>query len=300
MSSKIRVDKLIPVLYEDLKGKICMKNELASELIKRFKNTCESVPPWACPYNPSIPLVGKYYKPGKGLLIYASAENLSWLNKPTTPERSERLKHFISEDAWNRYRVQYEKYGRKSGKPFPDVGIQPVNDGGLFAAGLFIAQKMRLPTQETPRPFLETIAVTNWCKFSIKSDTNRDYVANMKKLTASLPFVIGELVLLQPAVVLIPEAVWEHSVLQAAMRGASPTSKFLAVPQFTPTVVNYHLRDCENAATHLRENSEGTPPLALWMNQLKRVNQNNAWRYIAMLSERISIEPRFRDVRCPA
>jgi len=70
-------------------------------LIKRFKNTFTGVPPWAWawPFKPSIPLVGKNYKPGKGLLIYASAENLSWLNNAPTPER------FRTEDAWNRLRL---------------------------------------------------------------------------------------------------------------------------------------------------------------------------------------------------
>jgi hypothetical protein len=42
---------------------------------------------WAWPFKPPVPLVGRNYKPGKGLLIYASAENLSWLSKTTAPER---------------------------------------------------------------------------------------------------------------------------------------------------------------------------------------------------------------------
>ena len=159
-----------------------------------------------------------------------------------------------------------------------------MSDGGLFATGLFIARKYNLQQRVRPRPFLETLAVTNWCKFSIKSASNRDYIADVKKLTASLPFVIGELTLLQPAVVLIPKQVWARSILQAAMRGASPQSRFLPVPQFNANVVNCHLKEYDRAASRLRNKLKGTP-LALWMNRLSRINKNNAWRYIAMLDE---------------
>ena len=210
----------------------CFWDDMQKALIQRFKDTFSGIPKWAWPFKPSIPLVGKNYKPGKGLLIYASAENLSWFNKTTVPER------FRSEDAWNRYRVVYEQNGRDSEDFFSDIGIRPMNDGGLFAAGLFVANKYRLQKRAKPRSFLETIAVANWCKFSIRSGTNRDYIRDVKKLTASLPFVVGELAVLQPAVVLIPKPMWIHPILQAAMRGALPKSEFLPVPQFNANVGN--------------------------------------------------------------
>ena len=244
-------------------------------LIRRFQDTFTGLPKWAWPFNPPIPLVGRNYKSGKGLLIYASAENLSWLNNTTVPER------FRTEKAWNRYRVVYEQDGHNSKDFFPDVGIQPVSDGGLFAAGLFVIGKFGLPQRAKPRTFLETIAVSNWCKFSIKP-TSQDYIADVKKLTSSLPFVIGELVLLQPAVVLIPKAVWRHPILQAAMRGASPRTQFLPVPQFNSRVVNIHLEKYDKAGRRLKKQLTGTP-LARWMENLRRMNKNNAWRYIAML-----------------
>lgn len=247
-------------------------------LIQRFKDTFTDMPKWAWPFHPPIPLVGRNYEPDKGLLIYASAENLSWLNKETTPSR------LVTDEAWNRYRVQYEKDGRHSEAFFPDVGIQPVTDGGLFAAGLFVAEQVGLPFRRTPRAFLETIAVTNWCKFSIRSANNQDYIADVKKLTASLPFVVGELALLRPAIVLIPKSVWRHPILQAAMRGAAPRSRFLPIPQFNSTVVNCHLVEHDKAATRLRRRLIDTP-LHLWMDQLERMNRDNAWRYIAMLDE---------------
>ena len=253
-------------------------NPLANDLIQQFKKTFTGLPQWAWPFKPSIPFIGDNYKPKNGLLIYASAENLSWLNNEPPPP------FFTNEDVWNRYRIQYEMNGRNSKDFFPYVGIQPVNDGGLFAAGLFVSQKMGLPTVAKPRTFLETISVTNWCKFSVKSANNKDHIYDAKKLTDSLPYVIGELALLRPAVVLIPKPVWVHPVFQPAMKNASPRSIFLPVPQFNATVVNCKLNKCDRSAIELKNKLADTP-LALWMENLKRINRDNAWRYIAKLDD---------------
>ncbi len=247
-----------------------------NELIRRFQATFAGTPDWAWPFNPPIPLIGKDYRPGHGILIYASAENLSWLNDPSEPVR------FMARDAWNRYRVQYNK-GKNSDGFFPTVGIQPVNDGGLLTAGWFIAQKFRLACPIQPRTFLEKNAVSNWCKFSIRSSTNRDYITDIKKLTPSLPYVIGELAVLQPAIVLVPKQIWKHPILSAAMRGASPRSKFIPIPQFNSRVINCHLTGFTTQARRLQRRSAGTP-LSRWMAELRSVNRVNAWRYLAMLT----------------
>lgn len=254
-----------------------MEKILAIELIQRFKATYDKPPNWAWPLKPSIPLVGQTYKPGNGLLVYASAENLTGLNH----EINER---FTSGAAWDRYRFQYKSSGRCSKDFFPDVGIQPMTDGGLFAAGLFIAEKLNLEKGETPRSFLETIAVSNWCKFSIKSATNKDYLYNIEKLTASLPYVVHELTLLQPRVVLIPKKIWNWPSLREAMESASPSSRFLAVSQFNASVVNRSLKNDDCSAKQLKEQLKDTL-LARWMKELKRMNKDNAWRYIAMLDK---------------
>jgi hypothetical protein len=249
---------------------------LAQNLIQRFKDTTDKIPEWAWPFKPSIPLVGKSYRPGRSLLIYASAENLSWANEAPIPDR------FTNEDSWNRYRVQYEEPNRCPPDFFPNVGIQPVTDGGLLTAGWFVAENLGLEVQSTPRAFLETIALTNWCKFSIRSENNRDYIGNIKLLTDSLPFVVGELALLQPAVVLVPKQIWHHPLLSAAMRGASPRSRFIPILQFNATVVNCHLTKYATQANRLRTQFANTP-LGGWMNHLRSIKHDYAWRFIAVL-----------------
>lgn len=253
---------------------------LADTLVRRFQATFTEPPSWAWPFEPSVSLVGHNYEPGRGLLLYASAENLAYLNAQQPPP------YLSRPDVWNRYRVQYEQLGRVSGDFFPYVGIQPVNDGGLLAAALFVAERLGLPTAEKPREFLETIAVTNWCKFTIKAERNVDYIGNLAKLTQSLPFVVGELAELQPAVVLLPKQLWRREVLRAAMRGASPRTRFLPVPQFNSTVVNTHLQGYTERAGQLWNEMSGAP-LAEWMANLRRFKEENAWRYIAFLDERL-------------
>lgn len=251
-------------------------------LLDRFRATFDRIPAWAWPFVPSIPLIGRRYRPRKSLLIYASAENLSWLNMEPIPER------FTSEDAWNRYRLQFDAVGRPADTFFPDVGIAPVSDGGLLVAGRFIAERVGLPTADEPRSFLEQIAVSNWCKFSIRTDgSNQDYIGDLRKLVVSLPFIVGELTELQPAVAMLPKAVWQQEALSLAMRGASPWTRFLPLPQFNSTVVNCHLGKWHGRGQELRRELAGEP-LGIWMKHLRRMREENAWRYIAMLEEWVS------------
>jgi hypothetical protein len=260
-------------------------NTLANELIQKFKDIFEKTnnkpPDWAWSFKPSIPFIGENYKPGEGLLIYASAENLSWHNNKDNP-----LHQFFTEGhVWDRYRAQYKVLGHNPKNIFPNVGIQPINDGGLLAAGLFTAIKYGLQQKSEPRSFLETIAVTNWNKFSIKTPHKNEDIRGIKKLTASLDFVVTELTMLHPAVVLIPRTVWRHSKLQMVMRMASPQSYFLDVPQFNATVVNCVLRKYEEKARQFRIDWQGQL-LARWMSNLCGINEDIAWRYIAMLDEK--------------
>lgn len=264
------------------------KNQLTSEalcadLIQKYRSLYDEDehPSWAWNFPPSIPFIGTRYRPGRGFLIYASAENFAWMNRSDIPDR------YVTEQAWNRYRAAFEDEGHDSSDFFPTVGIQPVTDGGLLTAGLFVAREFGLPTRNIPRVFLETLAVSNWCKFTIQHENNRDYISNVKKLTASLPFVVTELAALQPTVVLLPQGVWRQPVLAAAMRGATPKTHFLPVPQFNASVVNCHLKDLDQAAEALHRRNAETP-LADWMQNLVGVNRINAWRYLASLQHLLS------------
>lgn len=255
-----------------------------ARLVSAFQSLHTGPPEWAWPYAPPIPFIGTDYAVGSGLLVYASAENLAWMNREPVPER------FTSQCAWDRYRTVYEDEGRRSSDFFPIVGMAPVEDGGLLAAALFIAGKLGLPTASTPRAFLETLAVSNWCKFVIRARTNRDYIADPGKLAASLPFVTAELAALRPAVAVVPKTLWRYPLLATAMRGASALTRFIPAPQFNATVVNclpeMQARHAQGLA--LRDRMEGTA-VARWMGELEGFNEANAWRYIAWLDAEVKV-----------
>lgn len=241
-----------------------------------FRTLFTGPPSWAWPLDPSIPFVGTRYQRGRSLLIYASAENFVWMKKGTVPAR------YTDKRSWNRYRAAYEGEGRESSAFFPTVGIAPVSNGALLTAGAFVAERLRLPTRKTPRAFLETLAVTNWCKFTIKAGRNVDYLGDTRKLTASLPYVVAELATLRPKVALVPKIIWRHPILRACMRGATPYTRFLPVPQFNPRVVNIHLARFDDATRAIAAHSAGTT-VDRWMSELKGFRLSNAWRYLAML-----------------
>ena len=206
------------------------------QLRNAFQALHTKTPDWAWPFVPSIPFVGKRYRPGHGLLIYASAENLSWMNRKSVPAR------FQEPAGWDRYRACLEEKPVNRSGFFPNIGIAPVSNGALLSAGLYVAHRRGLPARKTPASFIETLAVSNWCKFSVQDTLNRDHVGDLTKLAKSLSFVIAELSLLRPKVVLLPRTIWRHTILAEAMRGASWTTEFLPAPQFNAPVVNIHLK----------------------------------------------------------
>ena len=105
-----------------------------------------------------------------------------------------------------------------------------------------------------------------------------------KKLAYSLPYVVNELSLLKPAVVLLPHLIWRNKLIKGAMRGASLNTHFIPAPQFNARVVNCCLKKYDRSTPQALRNTS----LTEWMSNLISINKTNAWRYIAMLEDVIS------------
>jgi hypothetical protein len=258
---------------------------LIRELVHAYRRVYDGPPDWAWAFAPSIPFVGRNYTPTKGLLIYASAENLTWLNDTEPPERFNRPR------VWDRYRAVYEEEGRLSGSFFPEVGIAPISNGGLLTSGLYVSQRLLTGTGETPRIFVEEIAFSNWAKFSVKrggngykGTRNMDYISDPTKTKYSLAFVLAELSVLKPAVVLLPQTVWP--VYQAAMRGVSPHSQFLAMPQCNATVLNCHLSELDSMGVDLCQQLIGSQ-IEKWVKHVSSIKPCYLWRYMALLEKKL-------------
>ena len=83
---------------------------------------------------------------------------------------------------------------------------------------------------------------------------------------------------------LVPRNLWKRPAFAAAMRGASPRTRYIGVPQFNTAVVNCQaeMTNCHEYGMALRERLQATP-LGEWMRHLVGFKEANAWHYSAWL-----------------
>ena len=86
---------------------------------------------------------------------------------------------------------------------------------------------------------------------------------------------------------MIPKRIWGHKSLAFEMEAASPSTRFLPVPQFNATVVNTTLGEWDNRGKELLEQA-AEQTLGIWMQHLRAMSKANAWRYIAALEDCLS------------
>lgn len=157
----------------------------------------------------TIPFVGKLYAKEKvKLLLYASAENLSDYN-------SGKKDYLDSDDyAINRHRNSFDSSVSKPDVFFPDVHIQPVNDGCLAIAALYVYMQFQRVDWILPADFLERIAFANYCKYTIQPDfktgkrQNQDYAENQEYLECSHDYIEQDLKILQPDIIIMPKTIY--------------------------------------------------------------------------------------------
>ena len=79
--------------------------ETVDKLLAAYARIGLDPPSWAYPLPPSIPFIGRNYGRWGGLLVYASAENLSHYRR-----KPESIPGFIKDDRkLNRHRASYEE-----------------------------------------------------------------------------------------------------------------------------------------------------------------------------------------------
>ena len=148
----------------------------------------------------SIPFVGKAYSDQKTkILIYASAENLSWYKGGYLDK---------DEFAVNRHRYRFNDSLSKPDLFFPDVHIQPFNNGYLTIIALYIYLKYQTVEQMTPAEFLERISFANYGKYTITSSKNIDYAKDPEKLASSHAYIEQDLKILRPDVIVMPGTIY--------------------------------------------------------------------------------------------
>ena len=178
----------------------------------------------------TIPFVGReYFEEGnKRILVYASAEVLS-----DYAIGNENGRPWLEDDeiALNRHRIFYDKESNNN-KFFPDIHIQPMTDGALFTAVLYIAIKLGIVHENiNVREFYERIAVGNYCKYTKETERQYNYRNNgvaegekanidytklsakeaRKYLEESHPYLIEDIRILQPDLIILPEMLYNKN-----------------------------------------------------------------------------------------
>lgn len=190
----------------------------------------ENRPSWAVRKNnseeivsPSIPFVGKNYEATK-ILLYASAENLGdyrggWLDDNNL--------------AKNRHRFWFEQHS--GNRFFPDVHIEPINNGGLVNIIGYVVMKLYPDFKfNSPQELLEGVSFANFGKFSIsreKGEKNIDYAGDYHKLSKSLEYINSDLKILKPKVLILPETIYNHNRIKKLLKSQFPEIKIIPIYQ---------------------------------------------------------------------
>lgn len=172
---------------------------------------------------PTIPFVGKEYENQKSkILVYASAEVLS---DYVCVKNGDSTRSWLDDNktASDRHRFFFDNWKNKRESFFPNVHIQPLNDGYLATAVYYIAKKIRGSVHKNPEDFYETIAFGNYGKFTIETEfqknirlfnkeegdrKNIDYAGDSMKLAASHDYLLTDMKLLQPDYIIMPESIY--------------------------------------------------------------------------------------------
>lgn len=209
-----------------------------------------------------IPFVGKYYaQQDTRILLYASAENLSGYNRKGSD--------YLDDDdyAVNRHRSSFDSSVSDPSVFFPNIHIQPVNDGYLAIAALYIYLKFQPVDRITPAEFLERIAVANYCKYTIQpapgKPKNRDYAGNSGYLAESHVYIENDIRILRPDYIIMPKTIYwaDRDFVDGHKAGA----KIIPIYQINARNINFRIK--EHPITPLQELA---PAVQDWYKHLSR------------------------------
>lgn len=206
---------------------------LLSEYERRYSGT----PTWAYPFAPPIPFVGDSYgTAGRAkVLIYASAENLTYSRKPNVD-----LPMLLPENQMIRSRYDHAVRGGTC------VHIQPIDNGSLLLAGRHALTHIRHQgtfSTSSPEAFLNEIAVANPGKFSINAIQNRDYAGDGTPWLASKTFIQADLALLEPDIIILPRTILGALRSEPVNLDIRHTGRTIAPNyQITARTINLHIK----------------------------------------------------------
>ncbi len=177
--------------------------DVVSMLMDRYRATFEDegMPGWAWEgLPPPIPFVGRHYgtETAPRVLVYASAENLTWL------DHDEAAAEWIRREdvRWDRHRAAWDG-------PYPgELNIAPFDNGGLACAAalLWHWEGGDAGALTSYQSLVERLAVGNLSKFTIKT-ARRNKDVRTREILRSLRYVRHDIEVLRPTLVLLAKPV---------------------------------------------------------------------------------------------
>lgn len=186
---------------------------------------------------PAIPFVGDNYgEDGRcKVLVYGSAENLNY-------ERNGELDHGRNREEFERWRAgRTGKAVKSMDNWFPWVHMTPISDGTLLTVARYLLHMFRNDERfsDDPIEFLQQIAVVNYGKLSLKGSRNADYASKPKLLGQSDAYVVADMDVLQPEVVILPVSIhWNRFDAILKGRGDHKPGEVWRIYQTNTGVIN--------------------------------------------------------------
>ena len=231
-------------------------------------NSKDGKPNWAFRKNDNpeeiihctIPFVGKNYtKQSKKVLLYASAENLMYY------KHREKCWYDLADDefAKNRHRKCFDKAAAEGKEFYPSVHIAPIQDGSLALATMYIYSRIIKDVELKPTEFLENIALANYCKFSIETNSaNIDYANDFNKLKELRKYIEADIGILNPDFIIMPKKIYDtERVFINSIKG---NATIIPINQINASVINRHIA----RRNERYDKDKLTPAMLEWYNHL--------------------------------
>jgi len=244
-------------------------NETELKIENEYKSLFhdEGAPEWAKNIEPAIPWVGKRYSHSSvKILIYGSAENLTYASGQTITKNNFRRNREVSDNS----------------KYFKHIHITPINDGSLLTVARYVLSRLGHDKKfsENPREFIEEVSVVNLCKFSIDSKKNKDYANKLSYLKKSFSYIKKELEILDPDIIIIPSSSYKLATLKKELF----VKKRIMIPiyQTNLRVINSHLNktpvndkvyNYSFSKEWLDKGIKGMPKYLSWLEEKMQITQ---------------------------
>jgi len=254
-----------------------LDTKLQNRYEKLFKKN--HYPRWAYRQPPSIPFIGNNYsEQAMKCLVYASAENLTYLNQ----EHVYDINKLKRKQKFNRHRELSRKPDH-----FTKIHLEPINNGSLLIVARYVLARLGYDKNYSASPisFLEQISTGNFGKFSIKADSNQDYASSFSHLRESLDYVLSDIEILQPDILIIPSSIWRfagiHRKLQPQLRSGV---KIIKIYQTNRQVIGGHIGQALKLMPNFKPAS--FPFCESWLNKITDtgINRTEMEKYIKWLN----------------